>query len=168
LWQTAYRFTGHRQDAEDLLQDLLTRLYPQYARLAAAEDLRPWLIRSLHNLYVDRQRSWFRNVLSRGDADAARLEAVESDAPGPEHSAQADSLRRALSGALAQLDVSQRAVVVLHDMQGHTLAELQTMLEVPLGTLKSRLFRGRRRLRELLGGNLLAEPNVVMDESTDP
>jgi RNA polymerase sigma-70 factor (ECF subfamily) len=168
LWQTAYRFTGHRQDSEDLLQDLLARLYPQRARLAAVEDLRPWLIRSLHNLFVDRKRSWFRNVLSRGDSDDARLEAIEAETPGPESAAQAEDVRQALFAALAQLDHSQRAVIVLHDMQGHTLAELQAMLEVPLGTLKSRLFRGRARLRELLGGNHSPASVVVMDERTEP
>lgn len=167
LWQKAYGFTGHRQDAEDLLQELLARLYPQRDKLVSVEDLRPWLLRSLYNLFVDRRRNWLRNVLSRSDsgADDTRWETIPSEAPGPEEATAADSTQRAIFKALATLDPDQRAVVVLHDMQGHTLAELQGQLDVPIGTLKSRLFRGRRNLRPLLG-NLLPGSGVLMDKET--
>lgn len=160
LWQTAYRFTGRREDAEDLLQELLAHLYPQRQKLAAIEVLRPWLLRSLYHLFIDRRRSWGRNVLSQSDSDGARLESIQSNAPGPEDASHAESVQRVVFKALATLDPDQRAVVVLHDIEGHTLAELQTQLGVPIGTLKSRLFRGRGRLRELLGGNLLAGADV--------
>src|SRR5690242_7065322 len=147
LWQTAYRFTGRREDADDLLQELLVRLYPQREKLPRVEQLRPWLVRSLYHLFVDGRRSWLRNVLSLVVPDSEdAMPAVPSEAPGPEAAAEADHLNAALLQALARLDPDQRAVVALHDMEGYTLAELQDTLEVPIGTLKSRLFRGRRRL----------------------
>lgn len=164
LWQAAYHFTGHREDAEDLLQELLARLYPQREKLTAVEELRPWLLRSLYHLFIDRRRQWLRNVLSSSDTGTGGegvLEAVPSEASGPEDAATADNLRRTVHRALAVLDPDQRAVVVLHDMQGYTLAELQEQLQVPIGTLKSRLFRGRGRLRPLLG-NLLPNSDVLI------
>ena len=169
LWQTAYRFTGHREDAEDLLQELLVRLLPQHKKLLAVEDLRPWLMRSLYHLFVDRRRHWLRSVLSRIEPSSgeAELDGYESQAPGPEEVMHAESLQRTVFRALATLDSDQRAVVVLHDMEGYTLAELQTTLDVPIGTLKSRLFRARRRLQALLGGNLFAEGDVLASERND-
>lgn len=160
LWKTAYRFTGRREDAEDLLQDLLAQLYPLRQKLADVEALGPWLLRSLYHLFIDRRRSWGRNVLSQSDSDKGRLESIQSSTPGPEDAASADSVQKVVLKALATLDPDQRAVVVLHDIEGHTLAELQVQLDVPIGTLKSRLFRGRGKLRELLGGNLLTGADV--------
>lgn len=164
LWSTAYRFTGHREDAEDLLQELLTRLYPQHQRLLAVEQLLPWLIRSLYYVHVDRRRSFRRSALSRADspADESEWESIESSAPGPEQLAEADSERRQLFAALSALDPDQRAVVVLHDMEGHTLSQLETQLDVPIGTLKSRLFRARRKLRGIVIGNLSAQADELV------
>lgn len=165
LWRTAYRFTGRREDAEDLLQELFTRLYPRHEQLTTVLDLRSWLLRSLYHLYVERHRGWMRNALSRSDSDRAQLEAIASEAPGPECAAETDSLRRLLVKALADLDPEQRAVVILHDVEGLTLAELHIRLGIPLGTLKSRLFRGRERLRQQLG-NLLSGSGVLMGKGT--
>lgn len=167
LWRTAYRFTGRHEDAEDLLQELFTRLYPRYEQLTAVLDPRSWLLRSLYHLYVERHRRWLRNVLSRSDSDRAQLEAIESDAPGPERGAETDSLRCVLVKVLTDLAPEQRAVVVLHDIEGLTLAELHVRLGIPIGTLKSRLFRGRERLRRQLG-NLLAGTGVLMGKGTVP
>ena len=161
LWQTAYRFTGCREDADDLLQELLVRLYPQRERLSKVERLRPWLVRSLYHLFVDSRRGWLRNVLSLVAPDSTdAVTTMSAETPGPDALADADQVSRALFRALARIDADQRAVVVLHDMEGYTLAELHGTLEVPIGTLKSRLFRGRRRLRQLLGGNLSGADDV--------
>lgn len=165
LWGTAYRYTGNRADAEDLLQELFVRIYPRRQELAALENLRGWLLRSLYNLFIDTRRSWSRNVLSRlarnGDE---MLGLVESGAAGPEEEALADSRRQEIFRHLDRLDADQRAVLVMHDMEDRTLPELAELLDVPIGTLKSRLFRARRRMRALLGGNLSAAGDVVEDE----
>lgn len=164
LWGMAYRYTGSRADAEDLLQELVTRLYPGRDQLQAVENLRPWLVRSLHNLFIDTRRRWSRNVLSRtGQVDEEELLNLEDGAEGPEAALVSDQRRRDITTALDTLDPDQRAVVVLHDMEGYTLPELQELLAVPVGTLKSRLFRARRRLRDLLTGNVSGDAGVLVE-----
>lgn len=168
LWRSAYRFCGNQDDAQDLIQELLARLLDKQTELAAIEELRPWLMRSLHNLYVDSVRHRARRPLGHVHADLESLApALRDPAPGPAQASQTQSLHRLLEDALACLDPEQRAVVVMHDMEGYSLPELETQLGVALGTLKSRLFRARRRLRRLLDGNLSAAADVNLNEESD-
>lgn len=147
LYRLAYRFTGDRNDAEDLVQDLLTHLYPRRAELVQVRDLAPWLARALYHRFVDTWRHRNNDPL-QGAADEDVLAALAD----PRGDAHGDTLLQArLSAALAQLNADQRAVIALHDIEGYTLDEIETLLETPLGTLKSRLHRARRQLRELLG-----------------
>jgi RNA polymerase sigma-70 factor, ECF subfamily len=147
LYRVAYRYTGRREDAEDLVQDLLTKLYPRTARLEQIEDLRPWLMRSLYNAFIDGVRRERRAVDTmplpeedlRGEADVAA-------------DVQRQELRSALVSAMSALSSEHRAVVVLHLIEGHSLTELQGMLDLPIGTLKSRLHRAKAQLREVLRG----------------
>lgn len=147
LYRLAYRFTGDRNDAEDLVQELLTHLYPRRAALAQVRDLGPWLARALYHRFVDTWRHRAADPL-RGAADEEVLAALAD----PRADVQRDTLLQArLNAALAHLNADQRAVIALHDIEGYTLDELETLLETPLGTLKSRLHRARRELRTLLG-----------------
>ncbi|MFP4616059.1 MAG: RNA polymerase sigma factor [Thiohalorhabdus sp.] len=155
LYRLAFRFTGSREEAEDLVQDLLVKLYPRTRELAAVEDLRPWLTRVLYRMFVDSHRKRRRRRVvpigeGREEAEGDPSDQMPSEAPGPEEEANARYTRARLQNALRQLGDHHRAVVALHDMEGYTLAELETLLEVPAGTLKSRLHRARARLRELL------------------
>jgi len=150
LFRLAYRFTGQRADAEDLVQDLLAKLYPRRGEIEQIELLRPWLARTLYHHFIDQVRRSERSPLH----DAATLDALETAAvpaaEQPDSAAEADDLQRHLSTAMATLNPDQRALVALHDIEGYTLQELQTMLDTPLGTLKSRLHRARAALRSAL------------------
>lgn len=155
LYRAAYRFTGNREEAEDLVQDLLVKLLPRTEELAAVEQLRPWLMRVLYRMFVDRHRKKARTRLrlvpgSSGDELGDPLDGMAGDSPDPEDEAGNRFDRARLQRALARLSDDHRAVLALHDMEGYTLPELETLLEVPTGTLKSRLHRARARLRELL------------------
>jgi RNA polymerase sigma-70 factor (ECF subfamily) len=155
LYRTAFRFTGSREEAEDLVQDLLVKLMPRVGELAAVEQLRPWLTRVLYRMFVDRHRKQARRRLKvlpdpGTDEGGDPLDELPGDAPDPETEAGARLDQVRLQHALARLSDDHRAVLVLHDMEGYTLPELETLLEVPTGTLKSRLHRARARLRELL------------------
>lgn len=146
LYRLAYRFTGNRSDAEDLVQELLVHLYPRRVELTQVRDLKPWLARILYHRFVDSWRQRTHDPL-QGAADEEVLAALADCGD-----AGSDTLLQArLSAALAQLNPDQRALVALHDIEGYTLNELETLLETPLGTLKSRLHRARRELRALLG-----------------
>lgn len=151
LYRLAYRFVGSRHDAEDLVQELLVRLYPKYGELKKVKELRPWLARSLRNLHIDRIRSRQRSALGNSDPGSdTLLETITDTYPGPESSAEQNDRTQQLTQALGQLSEEHRTVIIMHDMEEYTLPELAEVFELPLGTMKSRLHRARQNLREAL------------------
>lgn len=166
LYRLAWRFTQSSEDAEDLVQALLLKLLPQAARLAEIEQPGPWLARSLYYLYIDQLRQQRRADAGLGTRihDESVLEAVVDEAcESPEQATERARLNRRLEAALATLSPEHRALVALHDIEGHTLEELARMLDVPIGTLKSRLHRARANLRWLLSDTAASaapEPGV--------
>ncbi|MEM8765896.1 MAG: RNA polymerase sigma factor [Pseudomonadota bacterium] len=150
LFRLAQRLTGNRADAEDLLQETLTRLYADVDALDHVEDPAPYLRRVLYNRFVDQHRARARRPLILVDDDSLL------DRVAPESEANPDTLDAAarrqerLLRALARLSETHRVLVLLHDAEGYTLRELEAMTGTPTGTLKSRLSRARARLRELL------------------
>lgn len=155
LHRLAWRFTGSVADAEDLVQDVLLKLYPRREELAGIEQLRPWLAKVLYRQYVDFVRQRARSPSSAPAADGQGaddpVQALAATQDGPDGDAERGELRARILAALEQLNPEQRAVVVMHDVEGYSLEELEPILEVPLGTLKSRLHRARQRLRADLG-----------------
>lgn len=150
LYKLAYRFTGQRADAEDLVQDVVVKLYPRLQEMQKIEKLGPWLARVLYRHFVDRLRSKQRSPLHLVSDDEPELEQHHDAAPDPAGNVEATLLQGRLQHALDQLNDDQRALMILHDVEGYTLNEIHTMYDVSIGTLKSRLNRARTRLRELL------------------
>jgi RNA polymerase sigma factor (sigma-70 family) len=151
LYRLAYRFCGNRNDAEDLVQELLVKLYPKTEQLLGIEQLRPWLARSLYNLYVDWVRRRVRSPIQGGEEEMAAAMADGSQVvPGADGHVEQEQLHYRIQEAMTQLNPDQRTLVNFHDMEGYTLPELEIILETPIGTLKSRLHRARAKLRELL------------------
>ena len=166
LYRLAYRFTGHSQDAEDLVQELMVRLYRSPRNLAAMPTLRPWLVRVLHNLFVDQWRHRLHTPFGHLHPEPwdGLFENI-AGVPSPEQEAHVADLRQQVLAALYSLSNEHRALLVLHDVEGRSLPELTDVLHLPLGTLKSRLFRARRKLRTALSErNPSARPDVVADE----
>jgi RNA polymerase sigma-70 factor, ECF subfamily len=155
LYRTAYRYTGRREDAEDLVQDLLIKLYVRMPELTQVADLRPWLIRSLYHAFVDRYRKAGRSP-ELVDVEEQALVALDD----PEQDMLTLEQRRALTAAIRQLNPEHRAVVMLHLVEGHSLVELSAILEVQVGTLKSRLHRAKAQLQENLK---FMEPNALAE-----
>jgi len=154
LYRLAWRFTGSVADAEDLVQDVLLKLFPRTEEMLAIQKLRPWLARVLYHQYVDsvrqRARSPALEVVGDTEGDDDPLDTLPAAVAGPDEQAEQGAWRERLVAALGQLNPEQRAVIAMHDVEGYSLEELETMLETPLGTLKSRLHRARQRLRALL------------------
>lgn len=155
LFRLAYRFTGSVADAEDLVQDVLIKLYPRTRELQAIEQLRPWLARVLYRQFVDFARKRGRtpsNPSADGaaDEDGDPMDRLPATGDGPEESAERSLRHEHILEALERLNPEQRALLALHDVEGYSLEELEPLLDTPLGTLKSRLHRARRRLRALL------------------
>ena len=154
LYRLAWRFTGSAADAEDLVQDVLLKLYPRTQELLKIERLRPWLARVLYRQYVDSVRQRARSPIAVLATDAEGednpLDTLPAMTDGPEEHAERSWWRERILAALERLNPEQRTVLTMHDVEGYSLEELETILEAPLGTLKSRLHRARQRLRALL------------------
>lgn len=146
LYRTAFRYTRRREDAEDLVQDLLTKLYQRTSELEAVQELRPWLTRALYNAFIDFTRKRQRTPQGTQDAEEAELAGPES----PHNDVLRYEQRRRLQAAIRQLSPEHRAVVTLHLVEGHSLPELSELLSVRIGTLKSRLHRAKAQLRDAL------------------
>ena len=155
LSRLAFRLAGNKAEAEDLFQDVLTKIYMRIDDLIEIEQPATWLNRVMYNHFIDNRRRYSRQRLVM--VEEARLpgESVEAlgGASGP-----ADDLERSdniirLEAALAELSDEHRTVILLHDVEGYKLAEIQDVTGDPIGTVKSRLHRARARLRELLTDN---------------
>ncbi|HKW39500.1 MAG TPA: RNA polymerase sigma factor [Burkholderiales bacterium] len=154
LYRLAWRFTGNVTDAEDLVQDVLLKLYPRTREMLAIQKLRPWLAKVLYHQYVDsvreRARSPVLEIVAGGDAEGNPLDQIASTRDGPEEHAERSGQRDRILAAVRLLNPEQRAIIAMHDVEGYSLEELERILETPVGTLKSRLHRARQRLRALL------------------
>ena len=152
LYRLAYRLTGTRSDAEDLLQDVLIKLYERRDELTSISDLGPWLGRVLYNRFIDDARKHARKRIVLIDPDSLESGAVDRDCEAglPDLAVQQEFSIRQIRTALAALSIEHRTVLLMHDAEGYTLVEIQGITGVELGTLKSRLHRARARLRDLL------------------
>ncbi len=155
LYRLAYRFCGNQEDAEDLVQDLLTKLYPRRKELEIIEKLRPWLVTSLYRMFVDGTRRKKRSPLELIDNEATFYETVANTATMPDQDLAADQRIDKIQAAFQRLSEDHRVLMTLHDIEGYRLVELEKILDVPVGTLKSRIHRARARMREMLESDLL-------------
>lgn len=156
LLRIAHRLCDTPADAEDLVQSLIVKLYRGRRKLADVEGLRPWLLQGLYRLYIDEQRRQTRRAALSMDQPAAAAaggalgETLSDPGPQPQEQYEYDLRTECLQRAVRQLEEHHRILLVLHDIEGYTLSELQQSLSLPLGTLKSRLHRARAALRSRL------------------
>lgn len=159
FFRHAFRWTAARDQAEDLVQELLLRLYPRMDELAALDRVQPWALRVMYRIFVDQHRRSSNSPvrpmheLSRTATDDGgnAYEGFADESPEPSELVERELTGARLSAAWTRLGEDQRVVVALHDIEGYRLEELSAMLDCPVGTLKSRLHRARARLRQLLG-----------------
>ncbi|HEY5738761.1 MAG TPA: RNA polymerase sigma factor [Gammaproteobacteria bacterium] len=161
MYRFAYRLCGASDDAEELVQVFLTRLFPKLERIEKIDKLLPWLCRGLYNLYVDGYRRQQREI-TIFDTDEQLYEGSD-DTDTTFIGASSAELSSQIESALEQLNPDQRLVVLLHDSEGYTLEELSQILRVPLGTLKSRLNRAHKVLTKLLQTEPFGDPVRVRD-----
>ncbi len=130
--------------ADDLVQDCLARALDKFHLWQKGTDLRAWLFTILHNQYVNRVRRAVREGIAVGLSDS---EPLLTRAP---HQGQRLELRD-LERAIAKLPEEQRAAILLVGLEGMRYEEVAAILDVPVGTIRSRLSRGRGALRRLTG-----------------
>lgn len=159
MYRMAYRWTQCRHDAEDLVQDVLVRLTARRNELRHVEQLRPWLIKVLYRRYVDLYRRQQCSPL----VPESELEQQAFDNPIPVLTERIDipqriDLQQTLLAALATLDDEQRDTLLLHDVEGYTALEVAEILEINVGTVKSRVHRARNHLKKLLASGTFSDP----------
>ncbi|MDH2412809.1 RNA polymerase sigma factor SigM [Nocardioides sp. CER19] len=171
LWAVALRTMGNPEDAADGLQDALVAAYRRAGTFRGDAAVSTWLHRVVVNACVDRLRAAsVRRTTALADDHDAPLPAAAADASDPALAAERSDQRRLVLAALGELPADQRAALVLVDMEGMPVLEAAAVLDVPLGTLKSRCSRGRARLAVLLrdAGVLDPVPPVAAEGNQQP
>ena len=147
VFRLAYRLTGNKYDAEDLTQEVFVRAFKSLANFKPG-TLDGWLHRITTNLFLDQARRKQRiRFDTLGDDAESRLAGAD---PGPERTFEFNNLDVDVAAALEALPPDFRAAVVLCDMEGLSYDEVAHALNIKLGTVRSRIHRGRAMLRESL------------------
>jgi RNA polymerase sigma-70 factor (ECF subfamily) len=159
IYNYLYRMTGNAEDAEDLTQEVFVRMYTNIRSFRAESSLSTWLFRIAGNLCVDsfRRRKKERGLvhsldapIAGGDDDSGATRDVPDWTHEPDSLLSQKELGAHIQGALAKLPPKLRSAVVLHDVEGMAYEEIAQLEQIPLGTVKSRIFNARVALRENL------------------
>ena len=156
LYNTAYRMARNAQDAEDLVQETYLRAYRSFDQFTPGTNLKAWLFRILKNAFINEYRK--RRAAPVEEEFAALEDSFESridtdrypGAKNPEQEALEHSLDENVQRALDELPPDYRMAVLLADLEGFSYKEIAEILEIPIGTVMSRLYRGRKQLEEVL------------------
>ncbi|MEX1129222.1 MAG: sigma-70 family RNA polymerase sigma factor [Vicinamibacterales bacterium] len=142
-FRVAYGVLRHREDAEDVAQDALAKAYRSFRQLRDRERFRAWLVRATWRMAIDRRRGERRRV--------AREEAVDTPGEASAEQVAVDRERAAhLWTAIDTLPDKLRLVIVLSGIEGHDTRDVGSLLGIPEGTVRSRLFTARKVLAERL------------------
>lgn len=167
LYATALRLTRDRDAAQDLVQDTYVKALRSAAQFEAGTNLRAWLFTILYNTHRNVQRDAGRDPV---DVDTEVVEQVEIPAsvdPTPEQRLLQRALSHDLREALDAVPDAYRQAIWLRDVEDLSYAEISQVLDVPLGTVMSRIARGRRALLERLRtGNTRGEPTRATGRRT--
>lgn len=148
VFRTAIAITGDSEAAADLLQDVFLRLHRFAGHIDPIRPLEPWLYRMTTNLsytWVKRRQRWLRPLEDVADW----LAGARKDTPA--YQAEMDDVWRQVQQAVLSLPLAHRGVVVLYYVNDLSLQEISEILDIPVGTVKSRLHYGRQALRQSLG-----------------
>jgi len=155
LYNFAMWLTGREEDAKDLVQETYLKAFRFAHQFQEGTNLKAWLFRILRNTFINLY--WKRSKEVVGGVEGAETE--PSYTPSLPSGAFQEELERRLFGPLIQSDIEKalnrlpeafRIPIILSDLEGFSQAEIAEILGCPIGTVKSRLYRGRRILRDML------------------
>lgn len=147
VYRTALGIVGDSESAADLLQDVFLRLHRFAERVDHQRPLEPWLYRVTTNLsytWVKRRKRWFSPLEDIAEWISGNKK------NGPQYAAEMDEQSQQVQQAISALPIGQRVVIVLYYINDLSLQDISEILEVPEGTVKSRLHYGRQALKKLL------------------
>ncbi len=156
LYGTALRLTRNERDAEDLVQDTYLKAFKAFHQFKPGTNCRAWLFKILTNTFINayRRRMKERDILQRQESGALQNSLVCRDSverySNPERQTVYNGLSDDVSRALESVPTEFLVAVILSDLRGFSYKEIADMMKTPIGTVMSRLFRGRRMLRKSL------------------
>lgn len=156
LYNMAYRLTRNTQDAQDLVQETYLKGYRHYDKFQEGTNLKAWLFRIMKNTFINgyrkRQNQPQQSAFSDIEDSFESLVSEEANQrpKDPEEKALENVLDEDVQKALDQLSEDYRMVILLVDLEDFSYKEAAEILDVPVGTVMSRLYRGRRKLEKTL------------------
>ena len=153
---TALRLTRSREDAEDLAQEAIVRAYDAYERFDGT-NFKAWMLRIVTNLYINRYRQRQRGPQMGSLEDEGAIEPVSSETELPDRLLFDNTVGSEIEDALAKVPEDFRMAVILSDIEGLSYQEIADATNVPIGTVRSRLARGRSMLRKALESYAIKE-----------
>ena len=148
--RVAYSVLRNREDAEDVAQDAFAKAYRSFKQLRERDRFRAWLVRMTWRMALDRQRSNRRRSTREERADAWVPVAAGDQAADLQNDLEARERAEHLWHAIDNLSEKLRIVIILAGIRGHDIKEVSALLELPEGTIKSRLFAARQQLKDAL------------------
>ncbi|MBW2734161.1 MAG: RNA polymerase sigma factor [Deltaproteobacteria bacterium] len=150
LFRIAITICGDRDLAADLSQEALVRAFNAFDRFEDGRPVLPWLTRILRNVYLDTFKTSRakHEVRVGGDRDVQPFASVPSPTPNPLQLTEQREMQRILASELGKLDPAHQLVINLCEMEGMSYQEAADAMEVPIGTVRSRLARARDALRQ--------------------
>jgi RNA polymerase sigma-70 factor (ECF subfamily) len=149
VFGTALRLTRSREEAEDLAQEAIVRAYEAFERFDGS-NFKAWMLRIVTNLYINKYRARQRGPQLHSLDDEAAVEPVAAEGDIPDRVLFDSAVGAEVEEALAKVPVDFRTAVVLSDIEGMSYQEVADATGVPIGTVRSRLARGRAMLRRSL------------------
>lgn len=150
MYAVALRMCGNREDAQDCLQEAMLRVYRALSGFKGQSSFSTWVYRITMNSCLDELRRRKSRTATSLDAMLENGFAPSDEGDTPEQSSLRSEQRRALEKAIAGLPEDMRAAIVLRDVQGCSYDEIADALSANVGTIKSRISRGREKLRAVL------------------
>lgn len=157
LYRVAFHLASEPHEAEDLVQETYTRAISSYEQFNLGSNMKAWLTRILYNFFFDQyheKKRWIsvEDGFVGGTDSLDYSETVPTGNPGPESYALTKELNAKITDALRTLPPDFRAPIVLIDMGDLSYAEAAEILSCPVGTIRSRISRGRKLLQKYLKG----------------
>lgn len=152
IYNVCRRMLGNAHDAEDAAQDVFLKAYQAISRFEPGASLATWLYRIAVNTCIDYKRKpFFESLFKRSDEGEEIMIDPPSEQPSPERLVESKQIEQTLQKSLGKLSDKLRTAIILKEIEGLSYEEIAEVLEISMGTVKSRIARAREELFDLMG-----------------